>query len=229
MSLFAISDLHLSFYKNKPMDIFGDNWKQHHKVIKTNWISIVKEDDMVLIPGDISWAQNLKEFEPDMNFIHNLPGKKVFISGNHDYWWTSTSKLNDIYKDMLFLKNSFTEYNNIAICGTRGWLCPNDTYFTEHDKKIYLREVKRLEMSLESALKGGYEDIILIMHFPPTNDKKEISDFINVINNYNIKKVIYGHLHGEKSFNSSYKGNVNGIEYILVSSDYVNFMPIKIL
>lgn len=227
MALYAISDLHLSFYKDKPMDIFDKVWKNHPFNIKNNWQNIIKNDDTVLIPGDISWAKNLEELKPDMEFIRKLNGKKVFLNGNHDYWWSSVSKMNEIYPEFIFLKNSCYIYNDIAVCGSRGWLCPNDTYFTEHDEKIYKRECMRLERSLKDAAK--YNRIILMMHFPPTNDKKENSDFVDIIKKYNIKDVIYGHLHGKESFNCSLLGVVEGVNYSLVSADYLNFIPKKIL
>ncbi len=229
MSFFAISDLHLSFFKDKPMDIFGDNWKNHHIKIKDNWLEVIGNDDFVLVPGDISWAKTLEEFKPDVEFIHSLPGKKIFISGNHDYWWGSTAALNEMYDDMVFMKNSYIPFDDFALCGTRGWLCPNDTFFTPHDEKIYLREAGRLERSLNMAVLDGFKKIMVMNHYPPTNDKKENSLFVDIIKKYPVEKVIYGHLHGENSFYSSFQGIVDGIEYILVSADYLNFMPVKIL
>lgn len=229
MSLFAIADLHLSLYRKKTMDIFGDNWRNHCEKIKENWCRIVGKDDTVLLPGDISWAMNMKEVKPDINFIHELKGKKVILSGNHDYWWGSTSDLNDMYEDIFFLKNYFYPFGDFAVCGTRGWLCPNDTYFDEHDKKIYLREAGRLRFSLDSAVNSGFEKIIVMTHFPPTNDKKENSLFIDIIKSYSVDKVVYGHLHGKDNFNSSLLGKVDGVEYILVSSDYLDFKPALIV
>ena len=228
MSIFAISDLHLSLYKNKTMDIFGDNWKNHHLKLKENWFSYVNSDDTVLIPGDISWSKTMSEFSPDINFIHSLPGKKIIVSGNHDYWWGSTAALNELYDDIFFLKNNFYPFENFALCGTRGWLCPNDTYFTSHDKKIYKREVGRLKLSLDMAINSGFDRIIVMLHYPPTNDKKESSLFVDVIKQYPVEKVIYGHLHGNESFYSSYHGSIDKIEYILVSADFLDFKPVKI-
>lgn len=227
MALFAISDLHLSFYKHKPMDVFGSNWFEHPKKIRENWLKKITEKDTVLIPGDISWGKNYEELYPDMEFIKGLTGKKIFIMGNHDYWWNSTSRLNGMYgkDDMLFLKNNYTVYDDWAICGTRGWICPNDIYYTPHDEKIYKREVKRLRLSLESAVGAGLEKIIVIFHFPPTNDKKENSLFIDVLKEYNVKKVFYGHLHSKECFDFSFKGVVDDIEYNLISADYLDFSP----
>lgn len=230
MSLYAISDLHLSFYKDKPMHIFGEIWKDHAKKIKENWLRTVNNEDTVLIAGDISWAKNLIEFEPDLNFLKELTGKKIFAYGNHDYWWTSPSRLNELDENMKFVRNNFIKYNSIAtICSVRGWLCPNDTYFTDKDEKIYKREVNRLKISLESAVNAGFSEIYLLMHFPPTNDKKQESDFIKLIQEFPVKKVIYGHLHGEDCFDLSYKGKFFDIDFHFVSGDYLDFMPIKII
>jgi len=228
MSIFAISDLHLSFYKDKPMDIFGENWKNHSNKIKKNWIEYVGKNDTIIIPGDVSWAKNMTEFMPDIEFINSLPGTKIFVSGNHDYWWNSTSALNDLYNNMFFIKNSFYPLENFALCGTRGWLCPNDTFFTSHDEKIYKREVSRLKTSLDLAISAGFSEIVVMTHYPVTNDKRENSSFVDVIKKYPVKKVIYGHLHGIESFYSSFMGIVDGIEYVLVSADFLNFKPVKI-
>lgn len=231
MSLYAISDLHLSFYKEKPMDIFDSVWKNHPQKILERWNSTVSENDTVLVPGDVSWGKNLNEAAPDLEFIDNLKGKKILLTGNHDYYWNSTQKLNEMFNSMYFLKNNFYEFEDYLVCGTRGWLCPGDTRYTDHDKKIYLREVGRLKLSLESAVNSGkYNDnIILMMHFPPTNDKHDKSEFIELIEKYNIKRVIYGHLHGKKKYDNSLIGNENNVEYSLVSADYLGFKPIKIL
>ncbi len=229
MSVFAVSDLHLSFYKNKPMDIFGDNWKNHYLKLKENWISNINVYDTVLIPGDVSWAKTMEEFSPDIAFIHSLPGKKIIIPGNHDYWWGSTASLNELYDDIFFLRNNFYPFDDFALCGTRGWLCPNDTYFTPHDEKIYKREAGRLKLSLDMAIDANFKKIIVMTHYPVTNDKKENSLFVDIIKRYPVEKVIYGHLHGNESFYSSYQGIVDKIEYILVSADFLDFKPVKII
>lgn len=230
MSLFAIADLHLSFALNKPMDKFGDNWENHHLKIQNNWLNTVTDNDTVMILGDISWALKENMAEPDLIFIKNLPGKKILLKGNHDYWWDKIGFLNQKYSEnMFFMQNNFTNYEDIAIVGTRGWLCPNDKNWTEHDLKMYERESQRLLMSFEMARADGFKEFIVIMHYPPTNDKKEPSAFTDIISSYNVKKVLYGHLHGENSFNASLKGIYNNIEYSLVSADYVNFTPIKII
>lgn len=229
MSLYAIGDLHFSTSVNKPMDIFGDNWDNHQNKIIDNWKEIIKEDDTVLVLGDTSWAMNMKEAKEDLDIIDNLPGKKIFIKGNHDFWWSSLNKLKSAYKKITFLQNSYYKYENIGICGTRGWLCPNEVKFDDNDEKIYKREQLRLKMSLEAAIKDGCEELVVITHYPPTNDKLEESEFTKIFEEYRVKKVAYGHLHGTESFEMGLKGERNNVEYILASSDYIDFKPIKIM
>ena len=226
MALFALSDTHLSFAKDKPMDIFDEIWKNHPQKIRENWIANITAEDTVLLPGDISWAINYRELEPDMEFLMSLPGKKVISPGNHDYWWNSTQRLNEMYKEITFIKGSFYNYKGIAICGAKGWTCPNDSMYTPQDEKLYNRELGRLRLSLDSAVNSGFTDIIAMLHFPPTNDKRERSGFVELLEEYRVQRVIYGHLHGR--FNTSYSGVVNNIEYTLVSADYRNFTPIRI-
>lgn len=229
MSLYAIGDLHFSTAVNKPMNIFGDNWDNHETKIINDWKSQVKIDDTVLVVGDTSWGINMDEAESDLNIIHNLPGNKIYIKGNHDYWWTTVTKLNKLYDDMSFLQNNFYQYKEYAICGTRGWICPNDFKFTEDDNKIYKREAHRLKLSLDAAQKAGFKKFIVITHYPPTNDKLEPSLFTDIYESYGVEKVIYGHLHGKESFKMGLKGNRNNVEYYLVSCDYTDFKLIKIM
>lgn len=229
MSLYAIGDLHFSTAVNKPMNIFGDNWENHEEKIINNWENTVNIEDTVLIVGDTSWGINMNEAGADLNIIHELPGKKIYVKGNHDYWWTTVTKLNKLYDDMSFLQNNFYSYKDYAICGTRGWICPNEVKFTEEDEKIYKREAHRLKLSLDAAIKSGFEKIIVITHYPPTNDKLEPSIFTEIYEQYNVEKVIYGHLHGKESFKMGLEGIHRGVEYKLVSCDYVNFNLIKIM
>ena len=229
MSVYAIGDLHFSTSVNKPMDIFGDHWDNHQQKIIDNWKEIIKENDVVLVLGDTSWAMNMKEAKEDLDIINDLPGKKVFIKGNHDFWWSSLSKLKAMYGDMVFLQNTYYRYGNLAICGSRGWLCPNEVKFDKDDEKIYRREKLRLKMSLDCAIKDGCDELIVITHYPPTNDKLDESEFTKLFEEYNVKKVIYGHLHGKEYFEMGLKGIRNNVEYILASSDYIDFKPIKIM
>jgi predicted phosphohydrolase len=223
MALFALSDLHLSFSSNKPMDIFGEVWENHHLKILNNWNSKVMEDDVVLIPGDISWAMKFEEALLDLEFIHNLNGKKVLLKGNHDYWWSSISKLNSLYEDMFFLQNNFYSYEDYAICGTRGWI--NIIEDDEKNQKVYNRELIRLRLSLESA--KGYNNKIVIMHYPPITKISVAQEFIDVLKEYKVEKVIYGHIHYDAR-HICVNGFVDGIEYICASADIINFDPIRI-
>lgn len=227
MKIFAMGDLHLASSVDKPMDIFGDNWDRHVEKIKYNWEKQVAKEDFVIVAGDISWAMNLEEAKSDLEFLHNLPGKKICIRGNHDYWWEKISKLNQFYDDIYFLQNKAYQIGEVALCGTRGWLCPNDMKFTEHDQKLYEREAMRLKLSLEEA--KNIENKIVILHYPPTNDKKEPSLFTELIETYNVKQVIYGHLHGEEAYSQSLLGEYKGTKYQLVSADYLDFTPIPIV
>lgn len=229
MAIYAIGDLHLSGHTSKPMDIFGDHWTNHQDKIEKSWLKKVGKDDAVLIPGDISWAMTLDEAMVDLEWIASLPGRKYLIKGNHDYWWSSITRLNTLFHSMEFIQNNFFVYGKYAICGTRGWVCPNTYNFTQHDKKIYQREANRLEMSIRPAREEGYEDIIVMMHYPPTNDRLENSLFTDILESYNIKHVVYGHLHDEASHNFALKGLHNGVNYHLVSCDYVDFKLVKIL
>lgn len=229
MALFALADLHFSFSTNKPMDIFGENWKNHSQKIIENWKAVVTEEDTVLLPGDLSWGMRIAEAAADLDVIYQLPGRKILLGGNHDYWWKSSSKLEARYPGMRFLKNDFDTYEDWAICGTRGWLCPNDVRFTEQDKKIYEREQVRLRLSLDAAMRNGAEKIILMMHYPPMNDKKEDSAFTALFQEYPIQKVVYGHLHGAESHATGFEGEKNGIVYALVAADYLDFCPKRIL
>ena len=229
MSLYAIGDLHFSTSVNKQMNIFGDNWDNHEIKIIDSWRLKVKPEDTVLVLGDTSWGINLEEAKSDLDIISELPGQKFFVKGNHDYWWTTVTNLNKLYDNCKFMQTNFYEYGEYAICGGRGWICPNDVKFDSKDEQIYKREENRIRISLEAARKNGYEKIIVVTHYPPTNDKLEESLFTRLYEEYKVEKVIYGHLHGRESFKMGLKGIRNGVEYILASCDYLNFDLIKIL
>ncbi len=237
MSIFAIADLHLSFSVEKPMDIYGGQWINHTERVKNNWEAMISEEDTVIIPGDSSWALRFEEALADLKWISDLPGKKVFIKGNHDLWWNSVSKLNALFENMFFLQNSFYEAEGYAICGSRGWICPDDDDFTIHDEKIYKRELGRLRMSLEFAAKAGFGNkydgnkgkILGAIHFPPSNESPGRSGFTEIFEEYGVEKVVYGHLHGKDAYGNGIKGIKNNIEYILTSTDYLKCKPYRIL
>lgn len=228
MSLYALSDLHLSFSCDKPMDIFGPSWYKHHERIKENWEAIVNPKDTVLISGDISWSMRIEDSIEDLNYLHLLPGRKILGKGNHDYFWNSINKLNSLYEDMEFLQNNAFLYEDIAICGTRGWIVPNGASdFSDHDKKIYRREMIRLELSLEEGRRIGGKDFIVMTHYPPFNEKCEMNPFIELLLKYNVKRCIYGHIHGEGIKKT--REEIEGIEFLLTSSDALFFNPLKLI
>ncbi|WP_032122271.1 metallophosphoesterase [Clostridium amazonitimonense] len=228
MALYAISDLHLALSGDKPMDVFGDQWFKHDEKIKNNWLNKITKEDTVLIAGDISWSMTMEESLKELQWISELPGRKIFIKGNHDYWWTSITKLNSMFQNMNFIQNNFFNYEDWAICGTRGWNCPGGDNYTSHDEKIYKREVIRLKLSLDMAVKKGYKKIIVMIHYPPTNERFEESEFTKIFKEYGVSKVIYGHLHGP-ALNRVLNGYKDGIEYIMTSCDYIDFDPVTIL
>lgn len=210
------------------MDIFGDNWKAHENQVKDNWISRITDEDVVLIPGDISWASKFEDARVDLDWVDALPGRKIMIKGNHDYWWQSLAKMKGVFKSIDFMHNNFFSIGDIAICGTRGWTCPNDTDFNEHDEKIYKREGLRLRYSLDQAVKAGFNRIYIMLHYPPTNDQLESSLFTQIAEEYGVEKVIYGHIHSYGAREYKLKGEYNGIEYLLTSADYIRFTPILV-
>lgn len=226
MGIFAIADLHLSFASNKPMDIFGDNWADHAGQIRENWLRQIKEEDLVLVPGDISWALHLAEADADLKWLSALPGIKVILRGNHDYWWVTLKKMSKAYPELHFLQNSAFVYGDYVICGTRGWICPGDQGFDEaQDQKIYQRELIRLRLSLEEGRKTG-KRIIAMIHYPPCPSRLDSSGFTEMFQEYGVELVLYGHVHNQ--FDSIFEGIRGDIEYRLVSSDYLKFNPAEI-
>ena len=232
MSIYAIADLHLSFSTNKPMDIFGDNWENHSDKIKQNWLKIVKEEDTILLPGDLSWGMTFEEAKPDFEYLNSLPGRKILLKGNHDYWWGTANKIKQFLDENKF-NNIDILYNNsyliedIIVCGTRGWTISNNT---EDDEKILKREILRLELSLKDGIQkyGTDKEIIVCMHYPPINENfKDDSEFMQIMKKYNVKKCVYGHLHGE-AHKEAVQGNIEGIDLQLISSDYTNFDLIQL-
>lgn len=238
MAVYAISDLHLSFLVDKPMTRFGQVWKDYEEKISNNWKQTVKNDDIVIIPGDISWGMSLNETKADFDFIDKLPGKKVLLRGNHDYYFSTKSKIEKFFKDNNFntlswIHNNLKEYDECIVCGTRGWGSTenNDSAL---DEKIILREKIRLEYALNLAVKRNDElkeagkppkKIILAIHFPPF-----IEEFQEVIQKYkdDIYVCIYGHLHGYGHLLVK-EGIIDGVEYKMVGCDYTGFKLIKLI
>ena len=226
MAIWGLADLHLSTNVDKPMDIFGEEWANYVSRIKDGWENRVNDSDLVIIPGDISWAMHLRDALDDLKWIGKLPGHKLLLRGNHDYWWESISKIRrSLPPRMYALQNDYFAWEGWAICGSRGWLCPGDTRFDEEkDQKIYLRELQRLELSLKSAFQEGYRNIITALHFPPFNVFREPSGFTELLSSYGVKTCIYGHLHAEAK-KTAYEGYLNGVQYIFVAADWLGFCP----
>lgn len=248
MAVWAIADLHLSFgVVNKEMDIFGSEWVAHAKKIETYWKNEISEDDLVLIPGDISWGKNLDEALPDLKWIDALPGTKVIIRGNHDYWWTSLKKLNAIIPSSIHvIHNNTFDWKDLTIGGTRLWdseeysfndliewkkntsvnlsATPNDL---EASRKVFQRELNRLELSLKN-LNQQKSIRIAMTHYPPIGADLQNSKASSILEKHNINICVFGHLHSLKKQGSLF-GHHNNISYVLSSCDYLNFSPIKIL
>ncbi len=228
MAIFAVSDLHLPLSVNKPMNVFGSKWDNYVEKLRENWQKIVLPSDIVIMPGDISWATYLEDSVADFEYINSLNGRKVILKGNHDYWWTTMNKLNKFMSEqgfdtIEFIHNTAAMYGDTAICGTRGWNIAHDDS-SEEDKKIFMREKQRMILSLEEANRKKAKEIIVAMHYPPVEKNGTNHDFIEIMKEYGVKKCIYGHLHAAaQSF--ACQGDVEGVELSLVSCDYLNFIP----
>ena len=228
MSLFALGDLHLSLGEDKPMDVFS-GWNDYVQRLEENWKKLVRDDDTVVLAGDISWAMKLEQTLVDFQFIHSLPGKKLLLKGNHDYWWSTKRKMdtflqkNNLDSIQILFNNAFFFFL-YAVCGTRGWFLENDT---PEDIKVLNREVGRLRMSLDEALKLGGEPIVFL-HYPPYYRGVECPEIMDVLTEYGVKKCYYGHIHGKKNFRLAYEGEYKGVGFRLISCDKVGFMPVLV-
>jgi len=231
MSLFAIGDLHLSFgVPDKTMNIFH-GWDNYQELIENNWLEKVKDEDTVVLAGDISWGMSLQQARPDFDFINKLPGKKIILKGNHDYWWTTKKKMDNFLESENFttlkiLHNNHFKYDErYAICGTRGWVnMPGE----KQDEKVLMREVQRLETSIKSAVIADLEPIVF-MHYPPIFATNFNYDILEILYRYNVKICCYGHIHGRPSHKLSVQGVYDDIYFHLISGDYIQFSPKQIL
>ena len=236
MALFAISDLHLALSVAKPMDVFGPRWANYMDKLRENWCSAVGEDDYVVVPGDISWATYLDQVYEDFRFIHELPGKKIISKGNHDYWWTTRSKMERYVSEngcssISFMHNNSFSIEGVTICGTRGWEIPGETGFSAEDERIYQREIQRLELSLQRGKSDissnpAFADNVIVaaLHYPPYDSRGEYSGFIDIMKKYDVQLCIYGHLHGD-ACRDAVEGMLDGIMFRLVAADHLGFMP----
>ena len=229
MALYAIGDLHLSISTNKPMDIFGTAWENHTKKLQSAFLAL-SQDDITVLCGDLSWGMNLNEAKEDFLYIDSLPGKKIILKGNHDYWWSTASKAKSFFKDNgittidILNNNCFYYGDDAAICGTRGWFYEEETG-SEHDKKIMNRELGRLETSLRLA---GERKKYVFLHYPPKYGAYVCEEILDLFEKYEVFMCCSGHIHG-KSLHNRYEGVYRGVDHRLVSADHLNFTPLRIL
>ena len=229
MSLFVLADLHLcKGNPEKTMSVFS-GWTDYQERIEKNWLELIKEEDTIVLPGDISWGMSLEEAAPDFSFINSLPGQKIIIKGNHDYWWTTMKKMEDFlsaegFSSIKILHNNHYQYGTYGICGTRGWVnMPGET----QDEKILKREVQRLETSIRSAVDAGLEPIVFL-HYPPIFATNLNYDILEILYRYKIKDCYYGHIHGRSAHDLCVKNTYDDVNFHLVSGDYLQFVPEKI-
>ena len=230
MKLFAISDLHLSGLKEKPMNVFGPEWDGHFEKIKTDWKNRVSEEDVVLLGGDTSWGMKLEEGLYDLNSLSRLPGQKVFVRGNHDFWWSAISRVREGAPDSSFhfLQNDCLKIGKYIVAGSRGWTCPGSSDFTEHDEALYKREAERFRLAFHEVKKIREEGdtLVVLMHYPPMGAKKEDTLFTSLFEENGVNKVVFGHLHGAYFF--PLRMEKNGISYYLTSCDKTKFSLVEI-
>ena len=229
MGLYAIGDLHLSLSVNKPMDIFGEVWKDHTEKLRASF-SQLRDDDTIVLCGDTSWGISLEEALEDFRFLDRLPGRKILLKGNHDYWWTTAAKFyrfceENGFSDLYLLNNNCYFYNGIALTGTRGWFFEEDAPDGSHNDKIFKRELLRLEASLRAA--GDTPEKLCFLHYPPRYRGYECPEILALLERYGVKECCYGHLHGS-SHRLAIEGVHHGVTYRLCAADYTNFAPIRL-
>lgn len=231
MKVFAISDLHLSGKADKPMNIFGAGWEGHFDKIKADWRNKVSDGDIVLLGGDTSWGMYLDEGMFDIQSLASLPGKKVLIRGNHDFWWNGITRVRAAAPDdtFTFLQNDCVKIGNFIIAGSRGWTCPGSADFTERDMSLYLRESERFKLCFQEVKKVRTEGdtLLALIHYPPFNVKLEDTLFTKLFEENKVDKVVFGHLHGAVYF--PFKAEKNGIQYYLTSCDKTHFTLTQIV
>ena len=225
--LYVIGDLHLSFEADKPMDIFGPGWEDHAEKLRENF-KIVRPEDTTVIAGDLTWGMAIQDCLEDFRFIDALPGKKIILKGNHDFWWSTASKAKKFFDEngldsIEILNNNAFFTDGVWVCGTRGWFCPTEGG-TDHDKKIMAREILRLEASLKAAGEG---EKIAFLHYPPFYGKYYSHEMVELLHDYGVKRCYYGHIHGT-GCQYAYEGEADGVEYRLISADHVGFRPVLV-
>jgi len=228
MALYTIGDLHLSLGADKPMDVFGSNWENHTEKLREGFSGLTDED-LCVICGDLSWGIDLEGSKEDFRFISSLPGKKIILKGNHDYWWSTAAKAYRFFAEngmegISVLNNNCYFYEDIAICGTRGWFYEEESG-GDHDKKIMLRELGRLETSLKAA---GDKEKYVFLHYPPIFAAYRCEGILELFETYGVKKCFYGHIHG-KGRGAAFEREHHGTSYRLISADHLNFAPYRVL
>ena len=227
MAIYAIGDPHLSFNSDKPMDIFGPRWGGHAEKLAKGF-SNLSDGDVCVVCGDLSWAMGMDAAKDDFMFIDRLPGRKIVLKGNHDYWWSTASKAKTKFAEwgittIDILHNNCFFFGGAAVCGTRGWFYEEERG-TAHDRKIMLREIGRLEASLKAA---GEREKIVFLHYPPKYMNYECPEILEMLEKYGVRECYYGHIHG-KGCSAAFQGVKNGVQFRLVSADHVNFTPVKV-
>jgi len=227
MRIFAIGDLHLPGGDDKPMEIFGAHWEGHWQRIREDWRGCVSQDDVVLIPGDISWAMQLEHAREDLNQIGELPGRKIILRGNHDYWWGSLTRVREALPEGMYaLQNDALRLGDYVFCGSRGWTAPEGT--DGENARIYARELLRMRMSLERAAKmADGAPLIFLTHFPPLGEGWEKTPVSDLMEEFGVSDVVYGHLHGA-SVKTACAGAFNGVNYHFVACDGLGFKMYRV-
>ena len=228
MALYAIGDLHLCLGAPKPMDIFGGAWVGYMEKLREG-LSIIGPEDTTVLLGDLSWALDLEGAKEDFSWINQIPGKKIILKGNHDYWWSTATKFykfcdKNSFSDMMVLNNNCFEYGDVAICGTRGWFFEEERS-DGHDEKVFKRELLRLETSLKSA---GDKEKLVFLHYPPRYKGYTCPEILELLEKYQVRRCFYGHLHGP-SHKLAMEGLWDGVEFRLVAADYLNFKPFCVI
>ena len=228
MALYAIGDLHLCLGAPKPMDIFGGAWVGYMDKLKAG-MSVIQPEDTVVLLGDLSWSLDLPGAKADFAWINEIPGKKIILKGNHDYWWSTAAKFYKFcgengFSDMEILNNNCFTYDDWAICGTRGWFFEEERS-GQHDEKVFRRELMRLEASLKAA---GEKPKIVFLHYPPRYKGYECGEILELLKKYEVRRCFYGHLHGG-SHKLAMEGTWDGVEFRLVAADYIGFKPYRVI
>jgi len=231
MRIWGLSDLHLSFSTDKPMHVFGEHWQGHADKMAAAWDAVVADDDIVLCPGDLSWAMKLDEAKADLAWIAARPGRaKVLTRGNHDYWWSAIGKVRGaLPAGLVALQNDAVDVGEVVVCGSRLWTCPGALDWDAHDEKVYLREVERLRLSLQAAQKlAAGRPVVAAIHYPPFDRQQNDTAYSRLLEEFGVSVVVYGHLHGRRAHKTAFVGERRGVRYHLIACDAVDFRPLLV-